>query len=131
VAGGPRRRVPVGGVHRAAEHGDRVEVAERAGHRLAGARCPLDELVAARRDAGAEHAAVAAAGVQDAQDPHPAAVWQGCEARMGDGERILITGVLLALGLLASLAAGRLRLPGLVLVLGLGMLLGSDGLGLL
>jgi potassium/hydrogen antiporter len=50
---------------------------------------------------------------------------------MGDGERILITGVLLALGLLASLAAGRLRLPGLVLVLGLGMLLGSDGLGLI
>src|SRR5919205_2972792 len=50
---------------------------------------------------------------------------------MGDGERILITGVLLALGLVASLAAGRLRLPGLVLVLGLGMLLGSDGLGLL
>src|SRR6478752_5918193 len=34
---------------------------------------------------------------------------------MGDGERILITGVLLALGLVASLAAGRLRLPGLVL----------------
>jgi cell volume regulation protein A len=50
---------------------------------------------------------------------------------MSDGERILITGVLLALGLVASLAAGRLRLPGLVLVLGLGMLLGSDGLNLL
>src|SRR4051794_24956285 len=50
---------------------------------------------------------------------------------MGDGERILITGVLLALGLAASLAAGRLRLPGLVAILGLGMLLGSDGLGLL
>ena len=50
---------------------------------------------------------------------------------MGDGERILITGVLLALGLLASLAAGRIRMPGLVLVLGLGMLLGSDGLNLL
>lgn len=50
---------------------------------------------------------------------------------MGDGERILITGVLLAAGLVASLAAGRLRLPGLVLILGLGMLLGSDGLNLL
>jgi cell volume regulation protein A len=50
---------------------------------------------------------------------------------VGDGERILITGVLLALGLVASLAAGRLRLPGLVLILGLGMLLGSDGLGLI
>src|SRR5919205_606287 len=50
---------------------------------------------------------------------------------MGDGERILITGVLLALGLVASLAAGRLRLPGLVLILRLGILLGSDGLDLL
>jgi potassium/hydrogen antiporter len=50
---------------------------------------------------------------------------------MGDGERILIVGVLLALGLVASLAAGRLRLPGLVLVLGLGMLLGSDALDLI
>jgi cell volume regulation protein A len=50
---------------------------------------------------------------------------------VGDGERILIVGVLLALGLLASLAAGRLRLPGLVLVLALGMVLGSDVLGLI
>ncbi len=50
---------------------------------------------------------------------------------MGEGEQILIVGVLLALGLVASLAAGRLRLPGLVLVLGLGMLLGSDVLGLI
>jgi cell volume regulation protein A len=50
---------------------------------------------------------------------------------VGDGERILITGALLALGLLASLAAGRLRLPGLVLVLALGMALGSDALDLL
>jgi len=50
---------------------------------------------------------------------------------VGEGEQILIVGVLLALGLVASLAAGRLRLPGLVLVLGLGMLLGSDVLGLI
>jgi cell volume regulation protein A len=50
---------------------------------------------------------------------------------VGDGERILVIGALLALGLLASMAAGRLRVPGLVLILGLGMLLGSDGLGLL
>jgi potassium/hydrogen antiporter len=50
---------------------------------------------------------------------------------MADGERILFTGVLLALGLLASLAAGRLRLPGLVAILGLGMLLGSDALELI
>jgi cell volume regulation protein A len=50
---------------------------------------------------------------------------------VGEGERILIVGVLLALGLVASLAAGRLQLPGLVLVLGLGMLLGSDVLGLI
>ena len=42
---------------------------------------------------------------------------------------LLFTGLLLAAGLAASLAAGRVRLPGLVLVLGLGMLIGSDGLG--
>src|SRR5881275_2656786 len=45
------------------------------------------------------------------------------------GRPLLITGVLLAAGLAASLAAGRLRMPGLVLVLGLGMVIGSDGLG--
>jgi cell volume regulation protein A len=50
---------------------------------------------------------------------------------VGDGERILVIGALLALGLLASMAAGRLRLPGLVVILGVGMALGSDGLGLL
>ena len=48
---------------------------------------------------------------------------------MPDGERILIVGALLAAALAASLVAGRLRLPGLVLFLGLGMLVGSDGLG--
>ena len=47
---------------------------------------------------------------------------------MTEGEILLITGLLLAAGLVASLAAGRLRMPGLVLVLGLGMLIGSDGL---
>src|SRR5688500_16937491 len=46
-----------------------------------------------------------------------------------EGQLLLFTGLLLAAGLVASLAAGRLRLPGLVLVLGLGMLIGSDGLG--
>jgi cell volume regulation protein A len=45
------------------------------------------------------------------------------------GEIILITGALLAGGLLASLLAGRVRVPGLVVVMLLGMLLGSDGLG--
>jgi potassium/hydrogen antiporter len=48
---------------------------------------------------------------------------------VNEGELLLITGLLLAAGLVASLAAGRLRMPGLVLVLGLGMLIGSDGLG--
>ena len=48
---------------------------------------------------------------------------------MHEGQLLLFTGLLLAAGLAASLAAGRLRLPGLVLVLGLGMLIGSDGLG--
>lgn len=42
---------------------------------------------------------------------------------------MLIAGALLAAGLLASLAAPRLRIPGLVLFLGVGMALGSDGLG--
>ena len=50
---------------------------------------------------------------------------------MPDGERILIVGALLAAALAASLVAGRVRLPGLVLFLGLGMAVGSDGLGLI
>ena len=48
---------------------------------------------------------------------------------MSDGELILVAGALLAAGLAAALLAGRLRVPGLLLFLGLGMLLGSDGLG--
>src|SRR3954449_10958017 len=40
-------------------------------------------------------------------------------------------GSLLAAGIAASLLAGRLRLPGLVLVLVLGMVVGSDGLSLI
>ncbi|MBA2297112.1 MAG: potassium/proton antiporter, partial [Actinobacteria bacterium] len=50
---------------------------------------------------------------------------------MTDGGLILVAGALLALGILATLAAGRLRVPGLVLFLLLGMLIGSDGLGLI
>jgi cell volume regulation protein A len=46
-----------------------------------------------------------------------------------DGELLLITGALLAAGLLAALVAGRLRVPGLLLFLGLGMAIGSDGTG--
>ena len=48
---------------------------------------------------------------------------------MHDGELILIAGALLAGGLLASLVAGRVRVPSLLLFLGLGMLVGSDGFG--
>ena len=48
---------------------------------------------------------------------------------MSDGLILLITGALLTGGLAVSLLAGRLRVPGLVLVLGLGMAIGSDGLG--
>src|SRR3954469_10457436 len=48
---------------------------------------------------------------------------------MSDGLMLLITGALLSGALLASLLANRLRVPGLVIVLGVGMLVGSDGLG--
>ena len=48
---------------------------------------------------------------------------------MADGELILAAGALLAAALAASLLAGRLRVPGLVLFLGVGMLIGSDGTG--
>ncbi len=42
---------------------------------------------------------------------------------------LLVVGALLAAGIAVSMLAGRLRVPGLVLVLGLGMAIGSDGLG--
>src|SRR5919107_1285259 len=42
---------------------------------------------------------------------------------------VLVAGALLAAGLLASLVAGRLRVPSLLLFLGVGMLAGSDALG--
>jgi cell volume regulation protein A len=48
---------------------------------------------------------------------------------VSEGQLLLVVGVLLAAGLAASLAAGRLRMPGLVLVLALGMAIGSDGTG--
>ena len=50
---------------------------------------------------------------------------------MTDGGLILVAGVLLTLGILATLVAGRLRVPGLILFLLLGMAIGSDGLGLI
>jgi potassium/hydrogen antiporter len=46
-----------------------------------------------------------------------------------DGQLILIAGALLAAGLLASLLAGRVRVPSLLLFLGVGMAIGTDGLG--
>lgn len=48
---------------------------------------------------------------------------------MTDGELILVAGAMLAAGIAASLLAGRLRVPGLLLVLAVGMILGSDGTG--
>jgi potassium/hydrogen antiporter len=48
---------------------------------------------------------------------------------MSDAEMILVVGALMAAGLAASFAADRLRVPGLVLFLGLGMAIGSDGAG--
>jgi potassium/hydrogen antiporter len=48
---------------------------------------------------------------------------------VSDGELILVAGALLAAGIAASLLAARIRLPGLLLFLGLGMAIGSDGTG--
>jgi len=48
---------------------------------------------------------------------------------LSDGELILVAGALLAAGWLASLIAERFRIPALVLFLGLGMAIGSDGTG--
>jgi cell volume regulation protein A len=48
-----------------------------------------------------------------------------------DAELILVAGALLIAGVAASMAAARLRLPALILFVGLGMLIGSDGLGLI
>jgi len=46
-----------------------------------------------------------------------------------DEQLILVAGLLLSAGLLASLMAGRVRMPGLLLFLGVGMLVGSEGFG--
>ncbi len=48
---------------------------------------------------------------------------------MADGHLVLVAGALLTAGLAASLLAGRLRLPSLVLFLGVGMAVGTDGFG--
>jgi potassium/hydrogen antiporter len=48
---------------------------------------------------------------------------------MNDEQLILVAGALLAAGILASLLANRVRIPSLALFLGLGMAIGSDGLG--
>ena len=48
---------------------------------------------------------------------------------MDEGRIILIAGALLAAGFLASLVAAWLRLPALLLFLGLGMAIGTDGTG--
>jgi cell volume regulation protein A len=48
---------------------------------------------------------------------------------MDEGQFILVAGALLAAGLAVSLVADRVRVPSLVLFLGVGMLIGSDGLG--
>src|SRR5438270_2242876 len=48
---------------------------------------------------------------------------------MADGHLILAAGALLAAGLVASFIAMRVRVPSLVLFLGVGMIVGSDALG--
>ena len=47
----------------------------------------------------------------------------------GDAELILAAGGLLAAGVAASLVATRIRVPALVLFLGVGLAIGTDGLG--
>lgn len=48
---------------------------------------------------------------------------------MSDAELILIGGLLLAFGTAGALVADRVRVPGLVLFLGLGMIVGGEGIG--
>ena len=48
---------------------------------------------------------------------------------MSEAGLILLAGGLLAAGVVAALLAGRVRLPALVLLLALGMAVGSDGVG--
>lgn len=50
---------------------------------------------------------------------------------MSDGQLLLVVGTLMAAGIAAAVLASRIRVPGLLLFLGLGMLLGSDGLDLI
>src|SRR5215204_4352091 len=54
---------------------------------------------------------------------------RGSGSPMSDGELILVAAALLAAGIGASLLASRIRLPGLLLFLAVGMAIGSDGLG--
>ena len=54
---------------------------------------------------------------------------RGSRARMSDGQLILVAAALLAAGIGASLLASRIRLPGLLLFLALGVAVGSDGTG--
>jgi cell volume regulation protein A len=46
-----------------------------------------------------------------------------------DAELILVAGALLAAGIVGALLADRIRIPGLLLFLGLGMLAGPEGIG--
>jgi cell volume regulation protein A len=48
---------------------------------------------------------------------------------VSDSDLILVAGLLLAAGLAAAKVADRVRVPGLLLFLGLGMLVGSEGIG--
>jgi cell volume regulation protein A len=48
---------------------------------------------------------------------------------VSDAELILIGGLLLGAGIAAAMIADKVRVPGLILFLGLGMLVGSDGPG--
>jgi cell volume regulation protein A len=62
------------------------------------------------------------------EHPRSRVPWHGSRP-VTEGDLILIAGLLMATALAASLLARRVRLPGLVLFLAIGMLIGSDGTG--
>jgi cell volume regulation protein A len=66
---------------------------------------------------------------QGSDDPRATHGRRDPPRRVSEANLILLGGGLLAAGVLASLLAGRVRLPALVVLLAVGMAAGSDGIG--